>query len=95
VHPAAGTLVPRGTRNEFHALGFQSWNIALQKNIHMVPAFDNHVVTFRTEAFSFTNHPSLDTPDINPNSSTFGCVTTKGQTYDSERQLQFSLRYEF
>jgi hypothetical protein len=31
----------------------------------------------------------------NPNSSTFGQVTTKGQTYGPERQLQFSLRYEF
>ncbi len=92
---APGTLAPRGTRNEFYSPGFQSWNIALQKNIHVIPQLENHVVTFRAEAFNFTNHPNLDTPDINPNSGTFGKVTTKGQTYGSDRQMQFSLRYEF
>lgn len=95
VQPAPGTLAPRGTRNEFYSPGFQSWNIALQKNIHILPALENHVVTFRAEAFNFTNHPNLDTPDINPDSGTFGRVTTKGQTYASDRQLQFSMRYEF
>ena len=95
VQPAPGTFAPRGTRNEFYSPGFQSWNVALQKNIHVIPQLENHVVTFRAEAFNFTNHPNLDTPDTNPNSGTFGQVTTKGQTYASERQLQFSLRYEF
>lgn len=93
--PSPGTLAPRGTRNTFYSPGFQSWNIALQKNVHIIPALENHVVTFRAEAFNFTNHPNLDTPDINPTSSTFGQVTTKGQTYASDRQMQFSLRYEF
>lgn len=95
VHPAAGTFAPRGTRNEFYSPGFQSWNIALQKSVHIIPAMENHQVTFRAEAFNFTNHPNLDTPNINPTSGTFGQVTTKGQTYASDRQLQFSLRYEF
>jgi hypothetical protein len=93
--PAPGTIAPRGTRDAIHGPGFQSWNIALQKGIHIIPAMPNHVVTFRAEAFNFTNHPNLDTPDTNPNSGTFGQVTTKGQTYGSDRQLQFSLRYEF
>jgi len=31
----------------------------------------------------------------NPTSGTFGQVTTKGQTYGSDRQLQFSMRYAF
>jgi hypothetical protein len=31
----------------------------------------------------------------NPTSGTFGQVTSKGQTYGSDRQLQFSLRYGF
>jgi hypothetical protein len=93
--PGAGTLAGRGTRNAIYGPGFQSWNIALQKNFHVIPGHDNHVVTFRGEAFNFTNHPNLDTPDDNPTSGTFGQVTTKGGTYASDRQLQFSLRYAF
>jgi hypothetical protein len=93
--PAAGTLAPRGTRNVIYNPGFQSWNIALQKNFHVLPGHDNHVVTFRGEAFNFTNHPNWDNADANPTSGTFGQVTTKGGTYASERQLQFSLRYAF
>jgi hypothetical protein len=93
--PGAGTLAGRGTRNAIYGPGFQSWNIALQKNFHVIPGHDNHVVTFRGEAFNFTNHPNLDTPDDNPTSGTFGQVTTKGGTYASDRQLQFSMRYAF
>ena len=93
--PAAGTFSPRGTRNAVYGPGFQSWNIALIKNFHEIPNHDNNVVSFRAEAFNFTNHPNLDTPDINPTSGTFGQVTQKGNTYPSERQFQFSLRYQF
>jgi len=97
---AAGTLAPRGSRNLIYAPGFQSWNAALQKNFHVIPGHENHVLTFRAEAFNFTNHPNWDTPNNdgslnNPTSGTFGQVTTKGQTYASDRQLQFSLRYAF
>ncbi len=100
VHAPTGTFAPRGTRNSIYGPGFQSWNIALQKNIHVIPQLENHVVTFRAEAFNFTNHPNLDSPANdsslnNPNSGSFGQITTKGQTYGSERQIQFSLRYEF
>jgi hypothetical protein len=93
--PAAGTLAPRGTRNVIYNPGFQSWNIALQKNFHVIPGHDNHLLTFRGEAFNFTNHPNWDNADHNPTSGTFGQVTTKGGTYASDRQLQFSLRYAF
>ncbi|WP_263356515.1 TonB-dependent receptor [Acidicapsa ligni] len=93
--PAPGTLAPRGTRNEIYGPGFQSWSIAMLKNFHVIPGHDNHVVAFKAEAFNFTNHPNLDTPDTNPTSGTFGQVTQKGNTYSSERQIQFSLRYEF
>ena len=95
VQPAAGTLAPRGTRNAIYGPGFQSWNVAVQKDIHVIPHLEDHVVTFRAESFNFTNHPNLDTPQDNPYSSTFGQVTTKGQTYASDRQFQFSLRYAF
>ncbi len=95
VQPAPGTLAPRGTRNAIYGPGFQSWNVALQKDIHVIPHFEDHIVTFRAESFNFTNHPNLDTPQDDPYSSTFGQVTTKGQTYASDRQFQFSLRYAF
>lgn len=97
--PAAGTLAPRGTRNAVYGPGFQSWNAALLKSIHIIPGHDNHVVSFKAEAFNFTNHPNWDDPgnntSVNPTSGTFGQITTKGQTYASDRELQFSLRYEF
>jgi len=93
--PAFGTYAPRGSRNLLYGPGFQSWNIALNKNFHVIPNHENHVATFRAEAFNFTNHPNLDTPNFNPTSGTFGQVTQKGNTYASERQLQFSLRYQF
>ncbi|MGA9720237.1 MAG: carboxypeptidase regulatory-like domain-containing protein [Acidobacteriaceae bacterium] len=93
--PGAGTEAPRGTRNVIYNPGFQSWNIALQKGFHVIPGHDNHLLTFRAEAFNFTNHPNWDDADSNPTSGTFGEVTTKGSTYASDRQLQFSLRYAF
>lgn len=93
--PAPGTFAPRGTRNAVYGPGFQSWNMALLKNFHVIPDHDNQLLVFKAEAFNFTNHPNLDKPDINPTSGTFGQVTLKGTTYPSERQLQFSLRYQF
>jgi Carboxypeptidase regulatory-like domain/TonB-dependent Receptor Plug Domain len=93
--PSAGTFAPRGTRNVISGPGFQSWNISLQKAIHIIPDHENHTVNFKAEAFNFTNHPNLDTPDSTPTSGTFGKVTQKGSTYASDRQLQFSLRYQF
>lgn len=92
--PAAGTFAPRETRNQVYGPGFQSWNIALQKAFP-IPGGESQRVIFKAEAFNFPNHPNLDNPDINPTSSTFGKVTQKGTTYASERQLQFSLRYQF
>jgi hypothetical protein len=99
-HPAYGTFSPRGTRNAWYNPGFQSWNIALQKPFHIVPGHENQLLTFRAEAFNFTNHPNLDTSAnasgmTTPGSGTFGKITTKGQTYSSDREMQFSLRYAF
>ncbi|WP_446744495.1 carboxypeptidase regulatory-like domain-containing protein [Silvibacterium acidisoli] len=93
--PAQGTLAPRGTRNIIYGPGFQSWNIALQKPFKIFPGHDNHTLTFRAEAFNFPNHPNWDTPNQTPGTGTFGEVTTKGQTYSSDREMQFSLRYAF
>jgi hypothetical protein len=93
--PKAGTFAGRGTRNAIYGPGFQSWNAALQKTLHIISNHDNHTVVFKAEAFNFVNHPNLDTPDTNPTSGTFGQVTQKGNTYASDRQFQFSLRYAF
>jgi hypothetical protein len=93
--PATGTFAGRGTRNAVYGPGFQSWNAALQKTFHVIPGHDNHSLVFKAEAFNFVNHPNLDTPDTNPTSGTFGEVTQKGNTYASDRQFQFSLRYAF
>lgn len=91
----AGTFAPRGTRNSLYNPGFQSWNIALVKDFHVLPGHENHLATFRAESFNFTNHPNLDDPNTDPTSGSFGEVTSKGNTYGSDRQFQFSLRYQF
>jgi hypothetical protein len=92
--PANGTFAPRETRNQVYGPGFQSWNIAMQKAMPL--GNTRNQVRFKAEAFNFTNHPNLDNPNTTPtNTKTFGKVTGKGGTYASDRQLQFSLRYEF
>jgi hypothetical protein len=99
-HPAEGTFSPRGSRNLLYNPGFQSWNIALEKPFHIIPNHEAQQLTFRAEAFNFTNHPNLDSSAnasgmTTPGSATFGQITTKGQTYASDREMQFSLRYSF
>jgi hypothetical protein len=93
--PTAGTFAPRGNRGSVYGPGFQSYSAAIQKAFHVVPGHENQQFIFRGEAFNYANHPNLDNPDTNPTSGTFGSVIAKGNTYASERQLQFSLRYSF
>lgn len=93
--PAAGTFSPRETRNQVYGPGFQSWNIAMQKAFTVIPAHENNRLIFKAEAFNWVNHPNLDNPNTSPTSNTFGKVTGKGNTYGSDRQMQFSLRYQF
>jgi Carboxypeptidase regulatory-like domain len=90
-----GTFAPRGMRGLIYGPGFQSYSAALQKAFHVIPNHENHQLIFKAEGFNFANHPNLDNPDVGPTSSTFGRVTAKGNTYASERQFQFSLRYAF
>ncbi|WP_317891023.1 TonB-dependent receptor [Edaphobacter bradus] len=91
----AGTFAPRGMRGLIYGPGFQSFSAALQKGFHIVPNHENHQLIFKAESFNYTNHPNWDNPDVSPTSNTFGRVTQKGNTYASERQFQFSLRYAF
>nr|WP_084080613.1 TonB-dependent receptor [Edaphobacter aggregans] len=94
--PAAlGTFAPRGMRGLIRGPGFVSASAALQKAFHIIPNHENHQLVFKAEGFNYLNHPNLDNPDVNPTSGTFGRVNGKGNTYASERQYQFSLRYAF
>ncbi len=93
--PAATTYAPRGSRNAVYGPGFQSYNAALSKTMHIVPGHESQSLVFRGEAFNLANHPTADNPDTNPNSGTFGQSKTKGGTYAADRQFQFSLRYAF
>ena len=95
VQPANGTFAGRGTRNSLYNPGFQSWNAALVKTFHIIPSHENQAVSFRAESFNFTNHPNWDNVSTDPTSGTFGEVNDKGNNYSSDRQYQFSLRYEF
>jgi hypothetical protein len=92
---AVGTFAPRGSRGNVYGPGFSSFNAALQKGFHVIPGHENHQLIFKAEAFNYLNHPNWDNPDMSPTSNTFGKVTSKGGTYASERQFQFSLRYAF
>lgn len=92
---APGTFAPRGVRGIVYGPGFNSFSAALQKEFHIIPNHENHALVFKAEGFNYLNHPNLDNPDVGPTSSTFGQVTGKGNTYASERQFQFSLRYAF
>ncbi|WP_367182519.1 carboxypeptidase regulatory-like domain-containing protein [Edaphobacter sp.] len=91
----SGTFAPRGMRGLIYGPGFQSFSAALQKAFHVVPSHENHQLIFKAEAFNYTNHPNLDNPDMGPTDANFGKITGKGNTYGSERQFQFSLRYAF
>jgi hypothetical protein len=92
---APGTFAPRGTRNSVYGPGFSSYSAALQKAFHVIPSHENHQMIFKAEGFNYTNHPNWDNPTVDPTSGSFGRVTGKGNTYASERQFQFSLRYAF
>jgi Carboxypeptidase regulatory-like domain len=97
--PAAGTFTTQGNRNIVRGPGFQNWNAGLFKNFAIT---ERQRVVFRFEAFNWLNHPNLGGTDgngaiaaggldVNPRSSTFGRVTSKG----GQRSLQLSLRYSF
>jgi hypothetical protein len=91
----ARTFAPRGMRGLIYGPGFNSLNAALQKGFHIIPGHENHQLIFKAEAFNYMNHPNWDNPDVGPTSSTFGRINGKGNTYASDRQFQFSLRYAF
>jgi hypothetical protein len=86
--PAATSFTSQRNRNLLYRPGFQNWTGSLFKTF----AIGEHQgLTFRGEVYNIPNHGNWDTPDTNPNNSTFGKVTTKS----FERTFQLSLRYFF
>ncbi len=95
--PPKGTFNTQRVRNIIYQPGFQNWNLGLFKAI---PVNERLRFQFRAEAFNVWNHPNwcgssgcsgTTNIGLNPTSSSFGKVLTKG----SERNLQLSLRLEF
>jgi hypothetical protein len=97
--PAAGTFSTQHVRNFIYGPGFQNHNLGLLKDFHIT---ERHSIQFRAEAFNWLNHPNLGVATTganvldngagaNPTSATFGKILTK----NSERNLQFALRYSF
>ena len=68
--------------------GIQNWTAALFKTFAIN---EQHRVTFRSEFYNFPNHPNWSNVENNPESGTFGKVTSKS----FERTIQLSLRYSF
>jgi hypothetical protein len=85
--PKPGTFGNAG-RNILRGPGFQSWDIALFKNIR---AGERVKTQLRWEVFNFLNHPNWNNPDTNPKSSTFGQVTQK----NGNRQMQVAFKLSF
>jgi hypothetical protein len=105
--PAAGTFGVGGRNpDSLRGTSFQSWDIALFKNI---PLGGSKRLQLRLEAFNFINHPNLGDPTgggapdsgsapatnggvvVDPNNADFGRVLTK----TSERNIQLGIKFSF
>jgi hypothetical protein len=104
--PAPGTFGNAGRNPDgLRAPGFQSWDIALFKNI---PLGGSKRLQLRLEAFNFINHPNLGNStqtastsggastvvggvNVDPNSADFGRVLTK----TGERNIQLGAKFSF
>jgi hypothetical protein len=86
--PAPGTFATGNWRNVVYNPGFQNWTGALFKTFAIT---ESQRITFRAEVYNIPNHPNWRDADFNPESGTFGKVTSK----EFERTFQLSLRYSF
>ncbi|MDQ3687698.1 MAG: Plug and carboxypeptidase regulatory-like domain-containing protein [Acidobacteriota bacterium] len=86
--PAAGTFNTQRVRNFLYNPGFQNHNLALFKDFFIT---ETQNIRLRFEAFNWVNHPNWSGANTDPRSANFGKVTSK----NSERNLQFSIRYSF
>ncbi|HEY2932726.1 MAG TPA: carboxypeptidase regulatory-like domain-containing protein [Acidobacteriota bacterium] len=83
-----GTFNTQEVRNIIYNPGIQNHNVGLFKEFFIT---EGQKVQFRAEAFNWINHPNWAGVNRTPTSSTFGKVTSK----NDQRNLQFSLRYQF
>jgi hypothetical protein len=84
---------PRGTfgnapRNYFDGPGINSWDLMLGKNFR----HEGVNVQFRTEFFNAFNHPIFNQPNRNPDSRSFGTITS---TLMDNREIQFGLKITY
>ena len=75
-------------RNFFRGPGRTNLDLALAKT---TPITERVAAEFRVEAFNIFNHTEFENPTVNPNSGTFGQITS---TFDP-RILQMALRITF
>jgi len=99
-NPAAFARPVPGTfgvqpRNMIRNPGTWNFDLGVRKNVPLTGA---QRVQFRAEAFNVLNHPNLgpagataSAVNNNPNSGSFGFITTK----NGERVIQLSLKYSF
>ena len=92
--PAPGTFGVQ-PRNMIRNPGTWNFDLGVRKNVPLTGA---QRVQFRAEAFNVLNHPNLgpagataSAVNNNPNSGSFGFITTK----NGERVIQLSLKYSF
>ena len=89
----AFSVPPRGTfgnapRNYFDGPGTNNWDLMLGKNFR----YEGVHVQFRTEFFNALNHPLLNQPNRNPDSKSFGTITS---TLMDNREIQFGLKITY
>ena len=89
----AFSVPPRGTfgnapRNYFDGPGTNNWDLMLGKNFR----YEGVNVQFRTEFFNALNHPLLNQPNRNPDSQSFGTITS---TLMDNREIQFGLKITY
>ncbi len=84
------TLPGTASRGILHGPGNKIVNFAMQKNIPLTQRINTE---FRAEAFNVFNTPQFGNPDGNLNDQNFGLIS--GLQFQSERQIQFALRFTF
>jgi carboxypeptidase family protein len=91
--PRAFSIPPRGTfgnapRNYFDGPGANNWDLMVGKNFR----YERFSVQFRAEFYNAFNHASLNQPNRNPDSSSFGTITS---TLQENRQIQLGLKLTY
>ena len=73
--PAYGTL-PNNTRGIFEAPPYRIWDLSVTKSTKIT---ERLTAQFRAECFNVLNHPTFNTPTINPTSTIFSGKSAPSQ----------------